>query len=157
MIKWCNDNNFFLATHFHNSCSVVYFSLISSSYIKRNITSVNKRDLNNYFQCAPKCLFTVFFLRKTNEMKVCLSVLGAAKTERGNNTCCKSFCSAMFGPCAKWTALMNQLENNFQLWGCWKFSFWPNHRQGITHTINSWRIAIGDLEKKAFFQVYPTS
>ena len=34
-------------------------------------------------------------------MRVCLSVLSAAKTERGYNTRCKSFCSAMTGACAK--------------------------------------------------------
>ena len=42
--KWSNDAMItisFLATYFHNPCSVVYFSLISSSYIKRKITNVN--------------------------------------------------------------------------------------------------------------------
>ena len=60
-------------------------------------------------------------------MKVILSVLGAAKTESGYDTHCKSFCSAMIGSSAKWTALMNQLENNFQLWGRRKFNFRPNY------------------------------
>ena len=41
IIKWCNNNDFFLATYFYNPCSVVYFSLISSSYIKGEITDVN--------------------------------------------------------------------------------------------------------------------
>ena len=44
-------------------------------------------------------------------MKVCLSVLGAAKTERGYNARCKSFFSAMMGACTKSTALINQPEN----------------------------------------------
>ena len=42
--KWSNDAMItisFLATYFHNPCSVVYFSLISSSCIKRKITNVN--------------------------------------------------------------------------------------------------------------------
>ena len=55
-------------------------------------------------------------------MKVSLSVLGAAKTESGYNTRFKSFFSAMIGSCAKWTALMNRPENNFQLWGRRKFN-----------------------------------
>ena len=48
-------------------------------------------------------------------MRVCLSVLGAAKTERGYKTRWKSFCSAMIGACAKGTALMKRPENNFRL------------------------------------------
>ena len=48
-------------------------------------------------------------------MRVSLSLLGAAKTERGYNACCKSFCSAMI---AKWTALMN----HFRLWSRRKFN-----------------------------------
>ena len=40
-------------------------------------------------------------------MRVWLSVLGADNTERGYNTRCKSFYSAMIGACAKLTALMN--------------------------------------------------
>ena len=40
-------------------------------------------DLNNCFQCAPKHLLRFFFVKK---MRVCLSVLGAAKTESGYNT-----------------------------------------------------------------------
>ena len=56
-------------------------------------------------------------------MKVNLSVLGAAKTESGYNTRCKSFCSAMIDACAKWAALMNRPENNFRLWGRRKFNF----------------------------------
>ena len=55
-------------------------------------------------------------------MRVSLSVLGAAKTESGYNTRCKSFCSAMIGACAKWAALRNRPENNFRLWGRWKFN-----------------------------------
>ena len=44
-------------------------------------------------------------------MAVFLSVLGAAKTESGYNTCCKSFRSAMIGACAKLTVLINRPEN----------------------------------------------
>ena len=39
------------------------------------------------------------------KMRVCLSVLGAAKTESGYNTRCKSFCFVMIGTYAKWAAL----------------------------------------------------
>ena len=46
------------------------------------------------------------------KIKVCLSVLGAAKTESRYNTRHKSFCSAMIGACTKRTASMNQPENN---------------------------------------------
>ena len=60
-------------------------------------------------------------------MRVCLTVLGAAKTKRGYNPRCKSFCSAMIGACAKWTVLMKRPEKNFRLWGHPKFNFRPNH------------------------------
>ena len=54
-------------------------------------------------------------------MKASLPVLGAAKNKSGYNTRCKSYCSAMIGACAKWTALMNRTEINFRLWGRRKF------------------------------------
>ena len=59
-------------------------------------------------QCAPSY---VFFIKE--KMRVCLSVLGAAKIESGYNARCISFWSVMVGACAGWTALMNRLENNF--------------------------------------------
>ena len=61
--------------------------------------------MDNYFQCASKNVLT-FFQKK----KICLSVLGAAKTKSGYNTCCISFCSAMIGICIKWTVLMSQID-----------------------------------------------
>ena len=135
--KWSNDAMMrisFLATYFHNPCSVVYFSLISSSYIKRKITNVNNVTWTNTFNVHLntylRLLFFYFFFYfkgKEKKKKVSLSVLGAAKTESGYNTRCKSFCSAMIGACAKWTALMNRPENNFRLWDRQKFNFRPNH------------------------------
>ena len=123
MIKLCNDNDFFLAMYFHNLCSVVYFSLISSSYIKRKITNVNNVTWTATFNVHLNTYFRLFFFfKKRKKMRVCLSVLGAAKTERGYNARCISFCSAMIGACAKWTALMNRPENNFRLWGRRKFN-----------------------------------
>ena len=64
-------------------------------------------------------------------MRVCLPVVGAPKTERGYNTRCKSFCSAMIGACAKWTALMNWSENDFRLWGRWKFNLFSTVHQSV--------------------------
>ena len=66
-------------------------------------------------------------------MKVCLSVLGAAKTERGYNARCKSFFSEMIGACTKSTALINQPENSFQLWGHRKFNVFYYCLKSITH------------------------
>ena len=74
--KWWNDammTIFFLATYFHNPCSAVYFSLMSSSYTKRKITNVNdvtwtttfSVHLNTYLR-----LLTFFFLRGKKKMKV---------------------------------------------------------------------------------------
>ena len=60
-------------------------------------------------------------------MKLSLSIVGTAKIESGCNTRCKSFCSVMIAPCAKWTALMHRLENNLRLWGRQKFNFWLYH------------------------------
>ena len=127
MIKWCNENDFFLATHFRNRCSVVYFSLISSSYRKRKITNVNNVTWTTTFNLHLNTYLRLLFFFKEKKMKVSLSVLGAAKTESEYNTRCKSFCSAMTGGCTKWTALMYRPENNFRLWGRRKFNFQPNH------------------------------
>ena len=67
-------------------------------------TTTFNAHLNTYLR-----LF--FLLRKK---KVCLSVLGAVKTDNGYNARCMLFCSAMIDTCAKWTTLMNRPENNFQ-------------------------------------------
>ena len=55
-------------------------------------------------------------------MKVSLSVLGAAKTDSGYNTLCKSFCSATIGTCTKWTVNEPSREQ-FPIWGHQKFNF----------------------------------
>ena len=94
--RWSNDAIItisFSATSFYNQCTGVYFSLISTSYIKRKITT-------SLFQWAPKELLASFFKERN---KVCLPVLGAAKAERGCNICCVSFCSAS-SELREWTA-----------------------------------------------------
>ena len=109
--KWSNDAVItisFLAMYFHNPCSVVYFSLISSSYIKRKITNVNNVTWTTSFNVHLNTYLRLFFFLRKKKMKVSLSVRGCAKTKSGHNTRCKSFCSAMIDVCAKWTALMNR-------------------------------------------------
>ena len=81
--KWSNDAMItisFLAIYFHNPCSVVYFSLISSSYIKRKITDVNNVTWtttfnvrrNTYLRLLLFFLFFFFFLRKKKCKLACL-------------------------------------------------------------------------------------
>ena len=77
-------------------------------------------------------------------MKVNLPVQGAAKTERGYNTHCKSFCFAMIGASAKLTALMNRLENNFRLWGRRKFNLITE----IEHVDPNYKIFTDNLTKE---------
>ena len=73
MIKWCNDNKFFLTTYFHNPCSVVYFWLISSSYIKRNITSFNNVTWTTTFNAHLNAFLRFFSQGKKMKWKfVCL-------------------------------------------------------------------------------------
>ena len=116
----------FLATYFLNPCSVVYFSLISPSYIKRKIANVNTwiATFNVHLNTYLRLFFLFFYLRK--KMKVGLSVLGTAKTESGYHTRCKS----LF--CNDWR--MRQIDcvneptgKQFSIYGRRKFNLWPNH------------------------------
>ena len=70
--KWSNDAMMtisFLATYFHNPCSVVYFSLISSSYIKRKITNVNTwiATFNVHLNTYLRLFFHFFLFKEKNE------------------------------------------------------------------------------------------
>ena len=122
MVKWCNDNDFFIATYFHNPCSVVYFSLISSSHIKRKIINGNNVTWTTTFMAHLNTFLRFFLKKEKKKMKVCLFLIGAAKRESGYDTRWKSSCSAITGACAKWTVLMKRPENNFRLWGRRKFN-----------------------------------
>ena len=81
------------------------------------------------------------------KIKVCLPVLGAAKTESGYNTRCISFYFAMIGACTKWIALMNWLEKNFWLWG-WKIIYFLLSFGGTYFQFQPWYLKF-QLEKSS--------